>query len=248
MSLFGSRAAHATVILTANATTATPDPCALTPTDFNKIAAIQNDPTLSYTDEIRAELTLRKQLLKTTITCALNDAQALQATLAKLTVDPSFQNMQLQLSENLAGTIDYYNLELGKIPDAGVRGTQTVAKDILAWRESNYAPLAANVSNFILWSQNQSLFSAAANRLAQVSQLAQSVPFSGNADLQADLQAATASLKAAQDANAAAKSALAHLTYPDPSLGYIQQSLAALSDTYQHFFDIASLVQTLLPH
>lgn len=232
----------------ASASLAAPDPCALTAADFNQIQAVQNDPTLSYADELKAELALRKQLLTATIACAVNDAQALQTTLAGLKIDPSFQNMDLQLSENLASTVNYYNLEAGKVPDAGIKGTETIAKDVLAWRESNYAPLAANVSNFILWSQNQALFTAADNRLAQVTALAQSVPFSGNTDLQSDLQAASASLKAAEDANASAKDALEHLTYPDPSLGYIQQSLAALSDTYQHFFDIASLVQTLLPH
>jgi hypothetical protein len=240
-------AGSATAII-ATADAATADSCALTPADFNKISTIQNDPSLSYTDELKAELALRKQLLTTIITCATNAAQTLQKTLSDLTIDPSFQNMQLQLSENLASTINYYNLELAKVPDAGVRGTQLIAKDVLDWRESNYTPLAANVSNFILWSQNQALFAAAGNRLAQVTELAQSVPFSDNADLKADLQAASTSLKTAQDANAAAKDTLAHLTYPDPSLGYIQQSLAALSDTYQHFFDIASLVQTLLPH
>jgi hypothetical protein len=231
-----------------HASAAAADPCGLTVSNFNKIQAIQNDPTLSYSDELKAELSLRKQLLTTTIACAKDDAQTLQTTLSNLKIDSSFQNLRLQLSENLASTVNYYDLELSKVPDAGVRGTQTISKDVLAWRESNYAPLAENVSNFILWSQNQGLFSTADNRLTQVGKLAQSVPFSNNTDLQNDLQAATASLKAAEEANSLAKDALAHLTYPDPSLNYIQQSLAALSDTYQHFFDIASLVQTLLPH
>ncbi len=232
----------------ADNTTTAADPCALDVASFNQIQEIQNNPALNYAEELNAELALRKQLLTATITCAVNDAQTLQTTLANLTVDPSFQNLQLQLSENLDSSINYYNLELGKVPDAGVKGTQAIANDVLTWRESNYAPLAANVSNFILWSQNQALFTAADSRLAQVTALAQSVPFSGNADLQTDLKAATASLKAAEAANASAKNALEHLTYPDPSLGYIQQSLASLSETYQHFFDIASLVQTLLPH
>jgi len=227
---------------------ATADPCALQVSDFNKIQQVKNDATLSYADELKAELTLRRELLTNTILCAKADAQTLKDNLSGLTIDPAFQNLQLQMAENLDTTINFYGLQLDKVPTAGINATQAIAKDVLAWRESNYAPLAESVSDFILWSQNQSLFSAADNRLQQIDALAKSVPFSDNTELQNDLQAASASLKNAEDANDAAKNSLVHLTYPDPTLNYIQTSLSALSDTYQHFFDIASLVQTLLPH
>ncbi|MDE2019202.1 MAG: hypothetical protein KGJ13_02525 [Patescibacteria group bacterium] len=222
--------------------------CNLQSAAFNRIQAIQNDPTLGYAEELKAELAARRQLLTITINCALEDAQTLQSNLNNLQVDPGFLNLQTQLSENLDTSINFYNIQLSKVPTAGIAATQTIAKDVLAWRESNYAPLAATVSNFVLWIKNQPLFTAADNRLGEIKNLAQSVPFSDNTDLQTELQGAKSSLRAAEDANTLAKNSLAHPTYPDPSLGYIQQSLSSLSDTYQHFFNIASLVQTLLPH
>ena len=229
-------------------TTAPASSCNLQSAKFNQIRTIQNDPTLSYAEELKAELAARRQLLAATINCAALDAQTLQTSLDDLKVDPEFQNLQTQLSENLDTSINFYDIQLSKVPTAGIAATQAIAKDVLAWRESNYAPLAATVSSFTLWTQNQPLFAAADKRLDQIKSLAQSVPFSDNAELKTDLQEASASLQAAETNNALAQNALKHPTYPDPSLGYIQQSLSALSDAYQHFFDIASLVQTLLPH
>jgi hypothetical protein len=220
-----------------------PDPSAIAA----EIQTIQNNPTLSSLDEIKTELAVRRSFLSNTILCAQTDVQSLQTELASTTVDTSLANIEAGLSGQLNDASNYYNLQLTKVNGAGISGTEAIAKDILNWRTSNYAPLAQNVSNFILWSQNQAIFATAHNRLNQVGSIVTALPFSENTELQTDFQEATVSLENAEQLNAQAKAAFAQSLQPDQSLALIQQSLAALGVTYQHFFDISNLVQTLLP-
>jgi hypothetical protein len=222
--------------------------CVPDPTLFAQIKAIQNNSALGPLEEIKSELVLRKQLLTQTIVCAEQEAQTLKASLAATIPDPSFSNLQLQLSSRLDEAVSYYRFELGKVSTAGLGGNQAIAKEVLAWRETNYAPLSANISNFILWSGNQTVFDTAEKRLGEVGNLVGSVPFSKNSELQGDFQAAAVSLRSAESENVQAKQALAESLPSDQSLALIQQSLSDLSLTYQHFFDISNLVEKLLPH
>jgi hypothetical protein len=152
----------------------------------------------------------------------------------------------------LAGQLDeataYYDFEIQKVSTAGISGTQAIAKETLSWRKSNYVPLAENVSNFISWSGNQAVFGVAENRLEQVKSLIGSVPFSENTELQEYFQEAVVSLQSAEEENAKAGQAFIQSSSPDQTLALIQGSLSDLATTYKHFFDISSLVQTLLPH
>jgi hypothetical protein len=215
---------------------------------FAKIEAIQNDPALGYLDEIKAELAVRKQLLTETIICAENEAKVLKTNLMAIAPSQDLTATQSELSGQLDEATSYYGIELQKADTAGLSGTEAIARDVLSWREGNYAPLAESVSNFILWSDNQAVFETAQNRLEQVQSLVGSVPFSENAELQGDFQEAVVSLQSAEDENTEAGQAFAQSAPPDQTLALIQGSLNDLATTYQHFFDISNLAQTLLPH
>ncbi len=131
---------------------------------------------------------------------------------------------------------------------AGIAGTQGIAKEVLAWRASNEEPLTENVANFKLWTTTQPLVAAAADRLNGIANLVAFFEQAGqNNELQGDLSAAQSLMQAAKNNNAAAENALARSLPPDQVRALIQQSLQALSDTYQKFFDIANVVQGLLP-
>jgi len=222
--------------------------CGVTTSDLAAIKNIQNNTSLSYSTELQQELVARKDLLKKTITCAKMDAAQDQKNLGDTLVDQSFQGLENQWSDRLSGAISYYDLQLQKVDGAGISGTESIARDVLDWRENNYAPLSENILNFITWSDNQAIFTTAVSRLAQVNNLVSSPLFSENSDLQNDYEQAAVSLKAAQDQNNQAKSALSQSLPPDQSLLLIKQSLDSLSAAYQHFFDISSLVQSLLPY
>jgi len=206
--------------------------CTMTPADLSAVAA-------AAAQGLQAELAARKALLTRVITCAEHDARTSQANLNAMNLTGDAANIQSQLSGKLDDAINYYNLELGKLSQAGIAGTQAVARETLSWRQGNYDPLAAQVSNFILW---------AGNRLNQVKGLASFVDQAApNPELEGDLATAESLIQTAQNENASAETALAQFVPPDQSLTLIQQSLQSLADAYQKFSDISATVQTLLP-
>lgn len=227
---------------------ASDDTCGVTKSDLGAIGTIQANASLGYLDELQQELAARKNLLSKTIACAEADIEQSKVGLENAPIDPSLEDLKNQWSDRLDEAISYYQLQSQKVNEVGISGTESIAKEILVWRRDTYAPLAENVLNFVTWSNNQALFRTAEGRLSQVDNLANSPLFSGSTDIQDDYEQAAVSLRAAEDQNTAAKNALSQSLPPNQSLSLIEQSLDTLSSTYQHFFDISNLVQSLLPH
>ena len=204
--------------------------------------------TAAAAQGLMAELFARKALLARTITCAKAETQSLQDNLNGLSVNDDEKAIRSQLSDRLNDAMNYYNLELEKVGGAGITGTQIIAKEVFAWRGNNYAPLAAQVANFTLWVKNQNLFETALARLRSIESI---VSFLERAapdnDLQSDLASAQALVQTARDENGAVKNAFLQSLPPGETLTLIQQSLKSLSDAYQKFFDISTIVQALLP-
>ena len=223
--------------------------CTLPTGGFAAIQAIQNDPTLTPAQELSQELALRKQLLGATLACATQEAKNLQMTLNAVATTDRGTTMQSQLSGKLDDALNFYGIESAKLDGSGINGTQSIAKEMVAWREANFVPLEGDINNFILWSENQGLFTTAENRLTQTKRILSFIeniaPTNGNLD--ADLQAAQSSLNDAEDENAAAATAIAQIQPPDETLALIQQSLQSLADSYQKFSTLNKLIQVLLP-
>jgi hypothetical protein len=224
--------------------------CDFRTADFTAIAAVQNDPTLTYDQELSQELVLRKQLLTKTITCAANDARSLQRTLdaVSLSTDPASVGIATTLAGRINDTLSFYTIEQAKVDGAGISATKAIAAEVLAWRTANYDPVIGQVNNFILWSQNQGLFQAAKNRVDQTGRIVTFIEAaSGNSELRDNYAAAQAAFTKAWDDNQAAEHALVQLQSSDQSLALIQQSLQSLADTYQKFSDLNTVIQMLLP-
>jgi hypothetical protein len=231
------------------ATTSTSADCTLSASDFANLQAIENNPDLTANQELAQELALRKQLLLETISCATNDAQSLQATLQGISMSGNAAAaIQTQLLGNLTDAINFYGIEEAKVNGVGVSGAEAIAQEMLAWRTANYDPLVANINNFVLWSQNQALFTTAQNRLDQTQRVVEFIEeAAANSELQSSYNATYASLQQAQSENQAALMALSQLQPADKSLMQIQQSLQSLATTYQDFSALNSIIQTLLP-
>jgi hypothetical protein len=221
--------------------------CGVTAMDLKQITAIQNDPTLNDSEEMQQELAVRKQLVSKTIVCAQQEVQVLQKNLQAATVQSDAQPLQAQLLGRLGEAASFYNSELVKLNGVGIAGSEAVAQEMLAWRQSTFIPLGKNVNNFILWSQNQNLFKTAATRMAQTQQavvfLENTKP---NADLQTAFNKAQSSYNDAMSENDAARTALNQNLSPDQSLALIKQSLASLSATYQNFSAVSALIKSSL--
>jgi hypothetical protein len=231
-----ARAATATSVVTA-------DECGITKADVAQITAIQNDPTLDYSNEIRQELTVRKQLVGKTIDCAKQEVKVLQASLASTTAPSGAQQLQSQLAGNLNEATGFYNNELAKLNIVGVAGTKEIAQEVLTWRAGTFLPLSENVTNFILWAKNQHLFSTAQTRMAQTQSAVSSIErTTSNPALQTALNSAQSSFNDAQSENVAAETALTENLSPDQTLALIKQSLSSLSDTYDGFSNVSKIV------
>lgn len=224
------------------------DPCALSQSDFDKIAAVQNDPTLSANQEVVQELAVRKTLVAQTIACAETQVAALKETLQSATGTESTADIASQLSSSLDGASDFYAIEEAKLSDAGISGTKLIAREIIDWRAGTYVPLEGEVNNYLLWVENQPLFDTAQTRMDQTSR---AVSFLESAATDADLQnafnASYAAFQNAKQENAAARQALAQSLAPDQSLALIKQSLESLSTTYQQFFAVSAAIKAILP-
>ena len=247
----GARAAHAQAVGTANAqiSDASSTDCGVTPADIAEITAIENDPTLTPSQEVVQELAVRKQLIIQVITCAQGEVRSLQSSLSAVpTSTDAERNIQSQLKGRLNDASNFYMLELGKLGGAGIAGTKTIAADVLAWREGTYMPLAGQVGDFVLWAGNQQLFDTAQTRMTETQQAVSFLESaSNNADLQSAFNTAYASFETAKSGNSAAEAALQQSLPPDQTLVLIKQSLDALQATYQQFFKVSGIIQSLLP-
>lgn len=205
LGFFGAPVAHAL----GAAHVAAADECGITQADVAQITAIQNDPTLTYADEIKQELVLRKLLVGETIDCAQQEVQVLQVSLASTSVPSSAQQLRSQLAGDLNEATGFYNNELAKLNVVGIAGTKQIAQEVLTWRAGTFLPLSENVNNFILWAQSQDLFSTAQTRMTQT-QRAVSFIEGATPDpaLQTALDSAQSSFNDAQTENAAAEAAL----------------------------------------
>ncbi len=224
------------------------DACALTPADFDKITAVQNDPTLSASEEITQELAVRKQLIIQTIACAQTEVASLQSTLANATTTNGAGDIQSQLLSDLNDASNFYTIEESKLDGVGISGSKAIVREIIAWRAGTYAPLEGNVNNYLLWTQNQPLFDTAQSRMDQTQRAVAFIESaSASSDLQNAFNAAYTSFQTAKEENNEAENALAQSLSPDQSLALIKKSLDSLSDTYQGFFKISDAINSLLP-
>ena len=222
--------------------------CGITADDVSNIQAAAEQGLL-------AELDARRSLLSRVIACATDNAAGLQSALNGISLKglpadavPGAAAIQSQLSGRLGEAVTYYGLELQKVGSAGIAGTQAIARETLAYRSSAYEPLADNVSNFELWVSSQALFAAAENRLNGIANLVSFFEQAGpNNDLQNDLASAQALMQSAKSGNRDAENALRGSLPPGQTRALIQESLQSLSGTYQKFFDIANVIQSLLP-
>ena len=181
------------------------DPCTLSASDFTKLTAIQNNPNLSAAEELSQELAYRKQLLSQTITCATEDAQTLQDKLTAVATTPGASSTESLLAGKINDALNFYVIESGKLSGAGIRATEAIAKEMAAWRVANYIPLEGQVSNFMVWSENQNLFGIAQNRFAKTEYIVGFIEAAApNSDLTTGLNEVRSSLADATTENTAA--------------------------------------------
>lgn len=214
--------------------------CVITQSDLDSITAAANAG-------LAAELAARKALLTRTISCAKEDALALQNNVNDVQVTSDAIALRDQLAGRIQDALNYYDLELAKVNDSGLAGTKSIAREVGAWRAGYYATVAGQANNFMLWEKNQALFKTADTRLAQMKGIVNFLEQAGaNIDLENALGSAEGLVETAQSENESARNAMLQSLSPDASLPLIKQSLQSLSDAYDKFFSVSTMIQDLL--
>lgn len=198
------------------------------------------------TEGIKKELLSRKELLSSSIDCAKLDVESLKESLLK-----SPENVSDNLKENLLSSLDealrYYDQKKSALNELGIQGVKDTARDILAWRDNNFSVLAKRIKNYLVWQENQDIFTKTEERLKQINSLISSLKMIEDSDLQNVLHKASGNLLNAKEENNKAKSSLERNLNSEEVLSSMKKSLDYLSNTYGNFLEISDRISEIIP-
>lgn len=215
---------------------------------FSELAEIEKNPNSDYLTQLRAELNLRKGILKGVIACALNDVQSLHTGLESIaSSDADVRQIRDHLLGNLEQVTGYYETQLARVDDLGLYGTKEFSKSLSDWRAGSGAAVLEETTNFLIWNKNQELLSIAQQRLQDVSRTVNALKLGDNEDIKKLFGEAGSSFRDAQAANNNAKQLFKNNAGAAESLAAVKSSLSALARTYQSFFDLSDAVHKFIP-
>lgn len=216
---------------------------------FQKLEAVLRDQTLGYSESLRAQVAIRKDILHVAIACSERDLAEIKEKL--LSLQPTLGEPQ-RLRDQLISVADeasrYLETQASRVDDVGLRGSQDLAAELGAWRTNNLKTLAGETNGLAAWLKNQDLFKIAHVRLGDITRTMQRLKLNDNDDLQALLTDAEANLALAEAENTRALEVLVRHAPADEALVPLKSSLETLSKTYKGFFDISDAVKKILPH
>ncbi len=219
--------------------------CALNQSAFGPLTAATKNPSASdYLENTRQELSARKALLSSALSCAIEDATKLKKNI-DAAGDPDGERARSAISNSLDNALRYYKLQLSKVTDLGVDGSKYFAKDLLAWRKGAYVPVAQTASNFLLWSENQRLIRAAKNRIAQMGTTVAILKLVENDSIEKKWGVVNALFADTLAENQNARRGLENLSPAEETIASMKHSLDRLSETYKVLSELVSEINAL---
>jgi hypothetical protein len=207
----------------------------------------EKESSSSETPEI---LALRKTILKKILTCAIDEASLVAEQIKTFHFEDNSAGAvtQHRIVEELGRAAEFYSFQINRVDDLGLYGTRQFARTVIEWRTSNYAPLVANAGNFVLWTKNQSLFTAAQKRFDQIKSTVSTLKLVDNEEIPAAFSRSESLFSQAKSADSVVAYDFKTNLSPDVTLADIRKSLSLLSQTYASFFEVSDLVLKILPH
>ena len=197
---------------------------------------------------IRTELAIRKKILTAIIDCAAQEAQSLKQKIEETpSGNISGRAIRTRLLETLNGALQHYDDARSRVDTLGIGGSKDLAREIRVWRTDTYTPTATQALNFLVWTKNQELFSAANGRLTDIQTAIRSLKLTEDEKARTLLEESVASLRAANEDNDRARTELDQFPPPSETLSLIKHSLEKLAHTYELFFALSELAQKLIP-
>ncbi|OGZ52739.1 MAG: hypothetical protein A3B25_00900 [Candidatus Ryanbacteria bacterium RIFCSPLOWO2_01_FULL_48_26] len=216
--------------------------CSLSQIKFD--ALLSANDSQNYFQKLQKELAARKELISIVVGCAIEEAATLKARI-DTSDNTETKDTRAKISNLLGNAAEYYKLQLEKVPDLGIEGSRYFSKDLLVWRQGNYAPIAKTASNFIVWSENQNLFRTAKNRLDQISGAVTILKVIENESVQKKWVEINELFKNALTENQNAKEGLQNFDPPEKTLASIKLSLESLSSTYKMLSTLVEEINAL---
>ena len=197
--------------------------------------------------KIRTELAIRKTILTAIIDCAAQETQALRQKVEETSPDGAGTPIRARFLDALNGALQYYADARSRVDTLGIGGSKDLAREVHAWRANTYTPTATQALNFLVWTKNQELFSAANGRLTDIQTAIRSLKLTEDEKARTLLEESVASLRAANEDNDRARTELDQFPPPPETLSLIKHSLEKLAHTYELFFALSELAQKLIP-
>ena len=202
-----------------------------------------------YIDTSRAELQIKKQILRKVVGCGVKETEDLTEKVGGITYnEPNIQRIKQRILKELMDAKNYYQVQGGGISDLDLVGSRNLSKKILEWRQSEYNSLSRKVVGFLALSKNQELINIAEKRIGQAERLIAAFKLYDNKDLVRLAFESSNYFKLAKENGLKAEQAFSSSFYqPDESIGLIKNSLESLAIVYKNLFDFNATFRGLLP-
>lgn len=205
------------------------------------------NPPGDYGEAIRAELRVRQDWLRATLNCSDFETRKLKNALREFQPnDAELGGLRNQILAQMEDVSQYYNLQLSKVKDHGLRGTKDAARAIIDWRAGTHSVVAERAGNLMLWSKNRELFSSARGRHELIGQTIRRLNLMEQEEIRDKYESAGRSLAEAESLNSSARKLLLQSANPNTTK-VIKDSLENLSRTYESFFELSEIIKKLLP-
>ncbi|MBI4085383.1 MAG: hypothetical protein HY432_02690 [Candidatus Liptonbacteria bacterium] len=198
-------------------------------------------------ENIKNELSIRKELLNQALDCSISDALSLQSEVKSTQVGYSdLKNYQARLVSKIDEIIGYYHNQKEVVKDLGIEGSKIFSANLRTWRDSNYAPIEELGKNFPIFARNQDFLQTAQNRLYQISLTLRALELDGDQEIGNLVNQARRQIYSANEDNGYAADIYKRLSWPNNVSGLVLSTLQHLKDAYQSFFEIGSEAQKII--
>lgn len=213
-----------------------------------KLSALQKNPPADEMEAIRAELAVRKDILKTAVRCTKRDIEATAEGVRALSVP---QEGDKQLQERIAGLVSDVlrdrSLDEARVNDLGLRATKDAAKALKDLRSRTYEPLKERAESFALWIKSYALIATAEIRLRDITGTLESLGIADAEEIAPQLRDAQKNLDDAREFRDAVRPLFEQSADIEELSLALKAEFDALSASYENFFAISGEVKKVVP-
>lgn len=207
--------------------------------DLKELGLLSDKASLDHLQKIKTELGIRKKILLGIIDCALDEIQLLKAKLEGVAVeDQAIAWLKASLLLETDQTIDFYKNQARTIPDLGISGSKSLAKQLFERRSTNYSDWTTRVVSLISWTNSQEIIRLTEKRLGEIKKTLVNLAVN-DPGLARSLAAAEDNLKRAKEADGLARRAILASGQANRQLSMIKDALEAVAEVYKNFFEIS---------